>query len=54
MSVLLECIERLTLCNVFLYVLVVLLESIDLLLAHYAGIFDGGPNALKDPALCLN
>ena len=38
LNVLLECIEPFTLYIVFLYQLIVLLESIDLILAHYAGV----------------
>ena len=38
LNVLLECIELFLLYNLFLYELILLLESIDLILAHYAGI----------------
>ena len=44
LNVLLECIEQLITVNVFLYAPIVLLESIDLILAHYDSIFDGGLN----------
>ena len=54
MNVLLECIELLNAVQCILYVPIVLLESINLILAHYAGIFDRGLNALKDLLCKLN
>ena len=44
LNVLLEHVERFNTVQHILYVSIVLLESIDLTLAHYAGIFNGGLN----------